>query len=246
MAANVPAQQPPRDLRLAPSSYLPPGEHAVVSSVSTSRRSPDPGNPDMEREFSSSVTVDATAAPRPASEQSVGEAGEKPDASWYPPSVFEDALGDGKLVRVSESCKFSPTEQQNLIGLRRKVDHCAGELQALCALLADESGAASGLPSLRDSHRCRLGGRTFSAEDAKRDLCNSWLLDRLNGYVAFVDHALADELDERPNGPTTRKLSKDPPPATFTDQRQSRSPPQSPQVTIAPSPTPKIGSFGLL
>merc|ERR1711977_106558 len=97
-------------------------------------------------------------------------------------------------MRTSETCKFTPDKQHQLIELRRRLMAFEEEYTGLCDLLSD-GPLASGLPLLKDEARCRLHGTTFSVEDAKRELCNEWYKRRLGDFVNFVDKALADQLD---------------------------------------------------
>lgn len=99
---------------------------------------------------------------------------------------------------VAESCKFSPEEQEKLLNLRSLLLRCSGELEGLRGFLHADGGAACGLPRLKEAHRSRLQGRSYSVEDAQGDFFGGHqLLSQLQRYVAFVDGALADDLAEQ-------------------------------------------------
>lgn len=201
---NAPATRPPRDVKLAPSDYL--VTTATVTAVTTSRPSPDPfgetapgairepGRKDpsvfveQDRGFQSEVEE----LPPPKQEGDPLAAG---TAAGCPLSIFANARGDGKVVAVAETCKFSPVEVERLLKLRRRFVSCSAELEALCEAIAADGGTESGLPRLKETYRSHFGGDTFSVEDAQRELCNTWLVGKLKQYASFVDAALADELD---------------------------------------------------
>lgn len=96
---------------------------------------------------------------------------------------------------ASTSCRFSWEEQGKLLRLRGLLLRCSGELTTLRSLVLRDGGAACGLPQLKEAHRSRLAGHTYSLEDARDDFCNNKLLDKLKRYIAFVDGALVDNLE---------------------------------------------------
>jgi len=151
-----------------------------------------------KRDFSSEFTATTPRAIAAAAAQ--GEATEEPEEAGaqdrHMPSIFHNATGDGKLTRVSEWCKFTPSEQEGLLELRRRLLSCESELASLTAFLAD--GNAAGLPHMRERHRSRLRGESYTIEEAQKEFCNERLLGRMQGYVSFIDSALAGTLDGLP------------------------------------------------
>jgi len=214
MSRNAPTAQPPRDIQQAPSEYLPPAGCATVTTVTTTRQSPDPGDPGLSRDFTTNVSVTKS----PHGESSVAIQG---DSLGFKNSVFSDALGEGKPIEVSETCKFAPDEQQRLVILRRQLVSCAKELVALDKILSDDEGRASGLPHARESYRSRLQGGTYSVEDARRELCCDRLAAKMSGYINFIDSALADGLDPPPHFGCVQTTS---PPVTMHGKAQGFTP----------------------
>lgn len=192
---NVPAQrQPPRDLQLKPATYLfPAGQAFVTALITTPRVATDMGrSPLRAQDFTFSTKV--TRLP-PTQQLLNGDPLESARSGLGPHAKFPISTFADTPARISETCKFNPDEQHRLIGFRRKLATCEEELRALYALLEGDQGAASGLPNLREAERSRLRGRSYSIEDAQRELLQPWLLERLGGYIAFVDRALEDRLD---------------------------------------------------
>jgi hypothetical protein len=97
--------------------------------------------------------------------------------------------------RISETCKFSSDEREKLQNFRTRLINSALELEEMRRMILDDDGSACGLAHLRETQRVRLGGSTFSLEDARRELCSEWLSDKIKEYKHFVDCALADELE---------------------------------------------------
>mmetsp|Transcript_58911 Transcript_58911/g.164593 ORF Transcript_58911/g.164593 Transcript_58911/m.164593 type:complete len:311 (-) Transcript_58911:120-1052(-) len=189
---NSPAYLPPQELRLPLSDCLPPVGRAHMTAVSTSRGAPTPKPNFPEQPCSRSFTTAVFRLP-PAQPMDGDTDPWEAERKGFKRSIFADCESG-----VSETCKFTPAEQERLIRFRSRLVDCEEELATLCALLTDNNSTTSGLPWLRETHRNRLKSHVFSAEDATRDLCNARLLGRLRDYVAFVDHALADRLDSAP------------------------------------------------
>merc|ERR1712226_1528893 len=65
--------------------------------------------------------------------------------------------------------------------------------------ILEEGGVACGLPLLREGHRVRMAGQTFSIEDARRDFCNDWSIsEKMRKYALFIDQAMRGDLDSAP------------------------------------------------
>mmetsp|Transcript_47971 Transcript_47971/g.104367 ORF Transcript_47971/g.104367 Transcript_47971/m.104367 type:complete len:241 (+) Transcript_47971:50-772(+) len=239
MAQNRPLQQPPRDVSLAPETYLPSAGRALVTAVTTARESPDPRASGRVGSFAS----EALAVPPPVVDRATAVA-EAVVNMRYPASAFVADQDDRRLLALSETCQYSPEEQHQLLELRRRLASCASELSRLRSHIVREDGA--GLPRLREAHRCRLGGNTFSVEDAKRELCQPWLEEKMAAYIVFIDSALADTLDTSPRAASRRSVPPSPSPAlteegTSSERGLER---RSPPLKLVPSPTPRIGSLG--
>lgn len=183
-ACNAPAQEPPQNLKLAPAEYLIPSDRALVTSVTTSREGPDVLDHEKPRKFTSIVQA-MPPGPLPRPSQDIRDLDMKCASS-----IFYNARGDGRVLRISERCKFLPDEQQRLICFRQKLAQCVEELQALHQLLGPKGSPVAGLPELHDVQRCRFRGRFFDATSAQKDLCNTQLLEKLKQYIAFVDYSL--------------------------------------------------------
>eukprot|EP00929_Paragymnodinium_shiwhaense_P040259 TRINITY_DN21034_c0_g1_i1.p1 TRINITY_DN21034_c0_g1~~TRINITY_DN21034_c0_g1_i1.p1 ORF type:complete len:325 (+),score=71.78 TRINITY_DN21034_c0_g1_i1:40-975(+) len=210
---NGPAQCPPRDLQLAPSRYLPPQDHALVTAVTTVRPAEIPlssllaygessGNRSAGRKslFAKAKAkvpdkfVFNTCVARLRSAEEQGGGGNILAADCGS-AVAAYPLPDGSnTAKTRETCKFTADKQQQLLELRRRMSSFQTVYKDLCDMISG-GPLECGLPRLQDSSRCRLRGNTFSLEDAKKELCNEWYLKRLGSFVDFIDHALADDLD---------------------------------------------------
>jgi hypothetical protein len=90
---------------------------------------------------------------------------------------------------------FSPSEQEQLHAFREKLQRCVAAFEKVNELLDSED---SGLPDAKDLVRCRLGEDSFSIQDARRELKNEWLSQKIHKYVKYVDAALTDEVSGTP------------------------------------------------
>lgn len=180
---NAPVRQAPRDVTNEPTAYLPP----TTNIVECLRIDP--------------VTVEA-AAPLSrkcdgASISETTEGGDLPPAEDLQTAEQKKAERAAALAppRISETCKFSSDERQKLQDFRSRLINAALELEEMRKMILDDDGSACGLAHLRETQRVRLGGSTFSLEDARRELCSEWLCDKIKQYKNYVDSALADELE---------------------------------------------------
>eukprot|EP00927_Polykrikos_kofoidii_P036698 TRINITY_DN30983_c0_g1_i1.p1 TRINITY_DN30983_c0_g1~~TRINITY_DN30983_c0_g1_i1.p1 ORF type:complete len:434 (-),score=54.26 TRINITY_DN30983_c0_g1_i1:157-1458(-) len=234
VARNAPAQLRPRDALLAPSTYLPPQSFALVTAVTTVRTAPVPSSvggarsafgrrrKNPSKESPRVFTTDVTRLPpeRPVGTDNPLASGRPPIDPRFPVSAWAGHMGPGQL---SETSKFTSTEQQHLIEMKSKLVSLEREFGALCSLLLQDGGANCGLPGILEVNRTRHKGQTFSLEDAKRELANPWFLRRVGSYVSFIDHALSDRLD-----PAEAVL-----PATSLKSSHSRTPRTS-ELTLLP------------
>lgn len=183
---NCPPQLPPRNVKLAPANYLPPAGRAHVTAVTTSREV-HLGDPEKSR--SSTFHTEVLRLP-PEYDITGGVDPRRDSQRGFPKSILAESE-----VAISEACKFTPAEQHRLLVLRRQLVRCESELAQLRALTLQADGEGTGLAKLHEAHRVRINGMTFSQEDAKRDLCNVWLLERLRKYILFIDAGLENKLD---------------------------------------------------
>jgi len=183
---NCPPQLPPRNVKLAPAIYLPPAGRAHVTAVTTSREV-HLGDPEKSR--SSTFHTEVLRLP-PEYDITGGVDPRRDSQRGFPKSILAESE-----VAISEACKFTPAEQHRLLVLRRQLVRCESELAQLRALTLQADGEGTGLAKLHEAHRVRINGMTFSQEDAKRDLCNVWLLERLRKYILFIDAGLENKLD---------------------------------------------------
>eukprot|EP00927_Polykrikos_kofoidii_P036618 TRINITY_DN3091_c0_g1_i1.p1 TRINITY_DN3091_c0_g1~~TRINITY_DN3091_c0_g1_i1.p1 ORF type:complete len:268 (-),score=42.95 TRINITY_DN3091_c0_g1_i1:380-1183(-) len=206
---NAPSRQPPRDVTIEPSAFLPP----VVNIVECLRLDPVTVQPvaPLSRKAAAIAASEAaargdltTAVALPTAEQRAAERA----AALAPP-------------RISETCKFSSAEREKLLNFRTLLANCVVEMDDLRQMILEDDGSSCGLPRLCEKHRVRLAGSTFSLEDARRELCSAWLLDKLKQYKDYVDSALADELE-----------AGAPPRSRNTSARSS----PAPTPTISPTP----------
>jgi len=186
-------------LQLAPSTYLKPSEYALVTAVTSkpkalphAQRSLKKGSP-IAFNFTTEVATVPPGKLRSTDDPLAEAMAGASTHSMYPTSTWANAAPS----RISESCKFNPDEQQRLLRLREQLGKCEAEMRELCGIL---QGASSGLPLRCEKHRSYCKDHVFSVEDARRELCHAWLLERLVGYIDFVDHALEDRLDPEPGG----------------------------------------------
>eukprot|EP00928_Gymnodinium_smaydae_P075107 TRINITY_DN58112_c0_g1_i1.p1 TRINITY_DN58112_c0_g1~~TRINITY_DN58112_c0_g1_i1.p1 ORF type:complete len:318 (-),score=42.53 TRINITY_DN58112_c0_g1_i1:22-918(-) len=193
MASNAPQARPPGAQALVPCSYMRHLNNALITGVtatvtvhSASSLTPGPSKSRRQSTFGSMVAKIPAEAIGAQDEQKIG----RTDFASYPPSIYRQSP-----VKICETSKFNPEEQRKMVLLRKKISRCEEEFRALTDLLQKDSGVASGLPRLSDIDRARYQGHTFSVEDAKRELCHPWLLERLADYGTFVDSALQDKLD---------------------------------------------------
>lgn len=214
---NAPAQQPPCDIMMKPSVYLPPEQNAHRSEVATLRAPPDPGKPSEVRGFETEVSQ---------------QEGREETGSTPVLKLREDGEVEGNFTRhISETCKFSPEEGERLITLRKQLLRVSAEYSTLIELLASDH---SGLPHIRETHRNRLAGDTYSVQDARRELQNEWFSEKLKSYRMFIDKALLDELDPKPE-PGRRSRTEETPPGT---PAKTLGNPASPQFNpLSPSRT---------
>lgn len=253
---NAPTQRPPRDVQLAPASYLPPSGNTFVTTVTTTRECPDPLDPCKPRGFSTETAqvfqTPATPQVPQLREQAVQcvcgntfmddavfcpRCGSKRPPTLLiegdrqgPASTFSNAYGQGQAALVAETCRFNADEQLRLIRLRQRLSGCLEEFKGLSLLLG--AGAAeneSGLPRLREAHRSRLNGTTYTVEDAQRELMPDRMVEKMTGYLNFVDGALADTIDLPAGGADAVRQ------AVLTVEADPTSRPFSPPCAGAPS-----------
>jgi len=213
---NVPRVHPPQNLLLATCS---PGS-VVTSHLASPASIPEVALPNVRR-WSQAVASRAGAASIALAEEEEDAPREVEALAWEAPVADKLDAGvqddqDATSVQredcrtsedfapsVSSTCRYPPEELERLLRLRRCLALCTGEVEALKELVLQDAcaaggaAAACGLPRLKEAHRCRLHGETFSIEEARRELSGGRLLEQLRRYAALVDGALSGELGER-------------------------------------------------
>lgn len=176
-ACNAPLQRPPQNVTLPPSTYM--DEKALTSVVD--RSTPCLAAPKHPGE--AHLQTDTKAIPA-----------EQTDTKTMLAEKACDKTTDAAPF-VSESSKFSKDEQSRLLELRCRLSSCSTHLTGLIAMVNGDNCTASGLPRLRETDRACIGGCSYSVEDAQKDICPDFYVQKMRQYVSYIDHALADDLE---------------------------------------------------